>query len=250
MRTPDVPASGRRGAVAVAVVGVAAVVVGIAALTLPRDDSSQPPPAAAPGGSSGSTIEVDLGPADPAALRGCAGEGFVADPAQAEVLYGVLQRGQDEDTSVLVVRNPAGDVRVCDAAETGSPAVEPLPTASADRPVVFLTNGGATWDCDGEALDGYRSATWLLVHDSVARVEQRFVVDGTPGPWFSTAATGGIAHLPSWLGPQPAGVAIVSEQRALDAEGVVVPQETWPSSERLVGCPEGASDGEGDAQIL
>lgn len=253
MRTPEQPAGGRRGGIAiVAALSVAAVVVGIAAISVPRGDEPGAAASNPPAETSDSVIEVDQGTADPKALAACLDESFAADPAEAEVLYGVGQLGQDGDTPALVVRNAAGEVRVCDAAEIGPPAVEPLPTVSEDEPLAFLTNGSATWDCDGDVLSGYQATTWLLVHDGVARVQQRFVVDGTAGPWFSAGVDGGIAHLPAWLGPQPDGVEIVAEQRALDADGAVVPQKVWPQRQSLVGCPRGATDGDGDgdAQIL
>ncbi len=251
MRTPDLPAGGRRGGIAiVAALSVAAVVVGIVAVGSPSEDGAPPRSSTPSAGSSDPVIEVDRGNVDPAALAACADATFAADPAEAEVLYGVGQLGQDGDAPALVLRNPAGEVRVCDAAETGPPAVEPLPRASEDQPVAFLTNGSASWDCAGDVLSGYQTTTWLLVHDGIDTVQQRFVVDGTAGPWFSAAVRGGIAHLPAWLGPQTEGAEIVTEQRVLDPDGGVVPQDVWPRRQPLVSCPDGASTDDGDAQIL
>jgi hypothetical protein len=260
MRTPHLRAGGRRsGAVIVAGLAVAAVSVGFAAISLPGTPGTEPRPASttrAPDAagstpSDASVIEVDHGPtSDPDAVAACAGDGFVDDPAEAEVLYDVVQRGPAGTSPVLVLRNAAGDLRLCDIAGADRAAVLPVPAEG--EPVGFLSSGSQAWDCDGRVLSGFRSTTWLLVGDQVIQAQQRFVVDGTPGPWFSTRAVGGIVHLQTWLGPQTQDVEIVAEQQVLDAAGEVVRQDTWPATQRLAGCPmgDGSGDDGGDVQIL
>jgi len=240
MRTPDMPAGGRRtGAVIVAALTVAAVVVGVAAISLPGSSPDRSPQPAS-SDSAVSVIDLDQGPgADPEAVASCAGPDFASDPETSEVLYDVVQLAAAGTSSVLVLRNPEGELRLCDMAGADAPAVLPLPEATEADPVAFLSNGTAAWDCDGMALGSYRSTTWLLVADGVERVEQRFVVDGAPEPWFSTQAVDGIAHLQTWLGPLPEGVRIAVEQRALDAAGEPVEQDTLPSRAPLPGCTTG-----------
>ena len=46
---------------------------------------------------------------------------------------------------------------------------------------------------------------WLSVDGAVATVQQRYVVGGTPGPWFRAGARDGIVHLQSWLDGHGAG---------------------------------------------
>jgi hypothetical protein len=255
MRTPDQPAGGRRkGAVIVAALTVAAVVVGIAAIRFPGDSSVSPSssPASSPSATTSSQpdtslIDLDQGSGtDPAAVEACAGQGFADDPADVEVLYDMVQKSPQSTTPVLLLRNPDGDLRLCDLAGDDVPAVLPLPSAEPAEPVAFLTNGSSAWDCDGPVLGSYRATTWLVVDEQVDLVQQRFVVDGSPGPWFSTRVLGGYAHLQTWLGPQPEGVEIVTEQRVLDDAGDPVQQSALPARQVLPGCAETG----GDAEIL
>lgn len=253
-RTPDLPAWSRRsGAVIVAAVAVAAVVVGMAAVLWPGGSDSDPGPTATPTSSQGagpgdagtSVVVVDHGPTDDAgAVAACAGTGYADDPAGIEVLYDVVQDAPGTTTPVLLLRNADGDLRLCDMTGPDSPATLPLPKASPDDPVVPLTNTDEAWDCDGTVLAGFRTATWLSVDPSVAGVAQRFVVGDTPGPWFRTAAVDGIAHLQTWLGPQEEGAEVVLEQRALDAAGDPVTGAGWAGSRTIAGCETG-----GDVQI-
>ena len=255
MRTPDQPAGGRRkGAVIVAALTVAAVVVGVAAIRFPGDPSVSPSssPASSPSVTTSadpdtSLIDLDQGSgADPAAVEACAGEGFADDPADVEVLYDMVQK------------SPRARPRCCcSATPTATCGCATWPATTCRRysrsrrptpaePVVLLSNGSGAWDCDGPVLGSYRATTWLVVDEQVDLVQQRFVVDGSPGPWFSTRALGGYAHLQTWLGPQPDGVEIVAEQRVLDDAGDPVQQSALPEREVLPGCGETG----GDAEIL
>jgi len=141
----------------------------------------------------------------------------------------------------LNVRNAAGDLRLCDAAGPDSPAVVPVPEVSDRSPVAFLTNGRAAWDCSGRTVDGYTSTLWLAVGSRVDRVEQRYVVDGEPGPWFGTTARNGYAHLQTWLtGPVTGAATLGVQQRVLDADGAPVAQDALPTNRQpLPGCRDG-----------
>ena len=77
----------------------------------------------------------------------------------------------------------------------------------------------------------------------VAKVQQRFWVDGVAGPWFETTAQDGYAHLQSWLkGPEPAGTHYAEQFRVLDAGGADVPQDALPTRRSaLTGCSAGGS---------
>lgn len=242
MRTPDLPAGGRRtSAVVVAALTVAAIVVGVAAVRLQGSSPVRSPAGSVSAASRppahASVIELDQGPGDdPAAVAACAGDDLAKDPSDVEVLYDMEQRSPEGTTAVLVLRGDDGDLRLCDLAGADAPGVLPLPTASPAEPVVFLSPGSGVWDCDGLVLSGYRSTTWLAVDPAVAEVEQRFVVDGSPGPWFRTVPADGIAHLQAWLGPQPEGVRIVVEHRVRDATGESVEQSALPARQELPGC--------------
>lgn len=252
-RPPDLPAQRRRsGAVIVAALTVAAVVVGVAAVMWPGGSDGAGPtatPTSAGGSGSGdpdaTVVLVDHGPTDdPGAVAACAGTGYADDPAEIEVLYDVEQDAPGTTTPVLLLRNAAGDLRLCDMTGPDSPATLPVPEASSDDPVVELTNTDEAWDCDGTVLTGFRTATWLSVDPAVASIAQRFVVGGTPGQWFSTAPVDGVAHLQTWLGPQVEGAEVVLEQRALDASGEPVGRTSWDGSRTIAGC-----EGGGDVQI-
>ncbi|QNN54068.1 hypothetical protein [Nocardioides mesophilus] len=247
--------------VLLAALAVGAVLLGGTLLLQPgegrdgaRPEASGGPASAAPTGSSGTgpaaaaegSIDLDLGLADAAAVTGCLDglAGFATDPTAVQVRYGMQQRSATGSTPVLVLENADGDLLLCDAFGSDRPAQLPVPAASEDRPVAFLSSGRSAWDCDGDAVTGYTSSTWLAVSGAVARVEQRYVVDGAAGPWFTTAPHDGIAHLQTWLGPQPAGTALEVESRVLDAAGDPVPQSTLPAGPApLTGCAGG------DAQI-
>jgi hypothetical protein len=238
------------GAVVAVVLAVAAVLVGASALahedTEPAPTAAAPAPAPAPV----ATTDLDRGPVSDADVAACASGGFAADPSSVEVLYGVRQLSADGDVPVLLLRNAAGDLRFCDVAGPDAPAQLPLPAASAGEPVVFLTNGRKSWDCSdsgdgrdgpGSPVEGYTATTWLAVGPEVATVQERFWQDGEPGPWFSTAASGGYAHLQTWItGPVPATTRLGVQTRVLDADGRPVAQSALSRGRvPLAGCTDG-----------
>jgi len=185
-----------------------------------------------------SVIDLDLGATDD--LTSCLSPDFASDASSVTVLYGVQQRRLDGEGPVLVLRNAAGDLRLCDASGPDSPAESPLPTASPETPVAFLSTGRSAWTCAGSSrtLDRFEQTTWLATSPAVATVGERYWVDGTPGPWFETSAVGGYAHLQTWLeGPEPAGTVFAQQYRVLDADRHVVRQSALPTTRAaLPGC--------------
>jgi hypothetical protein len=251
----DLPAPAhRRGPTIVAALAVAAVAVGFAAVSFSDGSAPDDGPAATMTSSSqpdgdGDVLELDHGPSDDqAAVAACAGDGFADDPADVEVLYDVLQESPDGTTPVLLLRNADRELRLCDMTGPDAPATLPLPQADHDEPVVELTNNDRVWSCDADVLTGFRATTWLSTAPEVAEVAQRFVVDGTPGPWFSSTPVDGVAHLQSWLRfdqvPQQADAVIHLEQRARQADGTAV-DSGWAGRQRIAGC---TGDG-GEVQI-
>ena len=128
--------------------------------------------------------------------------------------------------------------------EWGTAPEDRPPSASDAEPVVFL-NARASWDCTRARLDRYTAATWLALDDRVATVRQRLWVDGEPGPWFTTAAVNGFAHLSAWEdGPLPEGTELAAQYEVLDADDAVVAQTALPTEPAEVGWCE-----DGDVQI-
>lgn len=219
---------------------VAALVLGAAALralSAGRDGSSarvvaSPSSAESPAG----VTDIDVGPTDARERAACAAPGY------DDVLYAERQLHFGGTSGVLVLRNAAGDLRLCDRFGSDTPAEAPLPTPSEQDPVVFLSNGRAAWTCDGTTLRRFEQSTWLSVSPVVATVRERFWVDGVPGPWFETAAQGGYAHLQTWLqGPEP-DAKYAQQFEVLDADGTAVPQTALPTGkEPLPGCTRGGS---------
>ncbi len=252
MRAPDAPADARRTTVMVtAALAVGAIVVAgsAAGFALAGPDTG---PDTDDDDASSSTqdavaaavpdLDLDLGPvADPmAAAAKCLGE----DSSSAQALYAVEQRTESGAVPVLVLDRGDGDLLFCDMDGMDRPAVMPVPTATDSDPVAFLTNGRLSWDCDCMILKRHTSTTWLSVADEVAEVQQRYWVDGEAGPWFTTAAQDGYAHLQAWLTGPPEKADLQMEQRVLDSAGEPVSQSTIPTAKQpLAGCSGG------DAQI-
>ena len=241
----SLPSRRHVGAVVGAVVAVAVIVGGAAVAGLgakdPRGTASPAGPASPASRGAHPALDLDLGELSAAdALAACSTEAFAAG-GDVRVLYAVRQATEHGESPVVLLRNAAGDLRLCDAAGPDAPAVLPVPEASAAAPVAFLTNGRAAWDCSGTTVDGYTATLWLAVGAQVDRVELRYVVGGTPGPWFSTTARNGYAHLQTWLtGPIPHGAALGVQQRVLDATGAPVAQDALPTQRRpLAGCRDG-----------
>jgi hypothetical protein len=227
----------RRGVVAA--VAAALAVTGLAACGNASDPETTPVPEPTVLGEQ--VFALDLGAVpDEEALSVCSSPKFAKD-GPVEVLYGVRQATEDGAVPVVLLRNDEGDLRLCDVEGPDSPSQYPVPVASEAQPVVFLTNGRAAWDCTGQKLERYTSTTWLAVGPEVATVEQRFVVDGAEGPWFSTEPVDGYAHLQTWeVGPLPKRTDLTVETRVLDAEGEPVPQDALPVGAREVGwCEDG-----------
>lgn len=252
MRT-DLPAPARRrGPAVVAALAVAAVAVGFASVSLPGDERAANPSAGSTA-DDGDVLQLDRGPSDDeAAVAACAGDGFADDPAAVEVLYDVLQESPDGTTPVLLLRRTdtaRRELRLCDMTGPDAPATLPLPQADHDEPVVELTTGDRVWTCDAEVLQGFRATTWLSTAPEVAEVAQRLVVDGRPGPWFSSTPVDGVAHLQAWLRfdqvPQQPDAVIRLEQRALAEDGTPV-DTRWSGRQRIAGC---TSDTGGEVQI-
>lgn len=228
------------------VVLVAAVVLGVGSL---RATTGSDPGAERPGAvvqtSTEPVTDLDLGPTTPDDVTACLASGFATGPAEVEVLYGVRQRRLGGSSPVLVLRNAAGSIRLCDQFGGDSPSQAPVPTASAEDPVVFLSNGRAQWSCadSTRVLDRLQKSTWLGVSPAVATVQQRYWVDGVPGRWFQTHARHGFVHLQSWLeGPQPATVKLAEQYRVLDKQGDAVRQSALPTRRsHLPGCSAGGS---------
>jgi hypothetical protein len=191
------------------------------------------------------TVDIDLGDTTPADVTACLTPDFATSADQVEVRYGEQQSTSSGRTPVLVLRNQAGELRLCDVFGGDSPAEAPLPAADRSNPVVFLSNGHSAWSCQGtdKVLKKFQMTLWLSVAPQVRTVQQRFWVNGVPGPWFSTTAKGGYAHLQSWLeGPEPAGTRFAVEYRVRDASGDAVPQSALPTGRKpLPGCSSGGS---------
>ena len=229
---------------------VAALVLGAGSLKslLSGADGVATPAASAPATNASadpSRTDLDLGATNADDVTACLTPGFATDVDSVDVLYGVRQQRLGGSSSVLVLRNADGDVRLCDQFGGDAPSEAPQPTATASRPVAFLSTGRSSWTCAGttRVLQKFEQSTWLVVAPEVATVQQRYVVGGVAGPWFETAAAGGYAHLQTWLeGPEPAGTTYTQEFRVLDADGNEVAQDALPTDPaELAGCPEGGS---------
>lgn len=192
-----------------------------------------------------SRTDLDLGSTSADDVTACLTPSFATDADSVDVLYGVRQQRLGGSSSVLVLRNAAGDIRLCDQFGGDAPSQAPLPTATSSRPVAFLSNGRSSWTCAGttRVLQKFEQSTWLVVAPEVATVQQRYWVGGVAGPWFETRAQGGYAHLQTWLeGPEPAATTYTTQFRVLDAAGDKVDQDALPTDPgALTGCPGGGS---------
>jgi len=191
------------------------------------------------------TVAIDRGATTQADVASCLTPEFATDAGQVDVLYGEVQATSSGTAPVLVLRNQAGDLRLCDVFGGDVPAEAPVPAATQADPVVFVSNGRSAWSCEGtdKVLKSFQMTSWLSVSSDVRTVQQRFYVNGVPGPWFTTSAHGGYAHLQSWLeGPEPASSRYAVEYRVLDASGAVAPQKALPTGKKpLPGCTSGGS---------
>ena len=235
----------RRAASVVGIVAmVAGLVLGAAALRAVTDDVTDEPRSGAFAASSDGADSLDVGDVTSDDVVACLAPDFAVDPQEVDVLYGVQQRRLGGTNAVLVLRNSVGDIRLCDQFGGDHPSQAPLPKASPETPVEFLSNGRSEWSCTGGTLDRLLKSTWLAVSPDVATVRQRYLVDGQPGRWFDTEVQNGYAHLQSWIkGPHPAGTSYAEEFRVLDEAGNAVPQDALPTEPTaLPGCPaEGGS---------
>jgi hypothetical protein len=230
---------------AVPVLGISALVAGLAigasslgALTAARSPRGG---GVAAQSAAQQADSLDVGTTNPDDVVACLAPGFAVAPREVEVLYGVQQRRPGGTNAVLVLRNEAGELRLCDQFGADRPSQAPVPTASREHPVDFLSDGRTEWSCSGTTLERLRMSTWLVVAPDVATVRQRFVVDGDPGRWFDTEAENGYAHLQTWItGPHSDGTSYAEEFRVLDKAGNAVEQDVLPTEpSALSGCPAG-----------
>lgn len=246
-RNDAAPVRARRGQVVAVVLAVGALLLGIGAVKVlaPGGAEDRPASAARLAGASpasGDTIGLDLGPVTQADVAACLAPGFAGDPAEVTVVYGVEQRTHDGSVPVMVLRNQAGQIRLCDQFGGDYPAEAP-PEATAAKAVAFLSSGRRDWNCEQRTrtLRRFTMTEWLSTSPEVDALRLRFVVDGVPGPWFTTRPVDGHAHLLGWLdGPLARGARLAVQQRVLDVHGSPVTQTTLPRSQRLPGCSGGS----------
>jgi hypothetical protein len=189
------------------------------------------------------TVELDLGLPTLESLRSCLSPGFATTRIDVTVLYAMQQQTRDGEAPALLLRNRAGDVRMCDIDGIDSPGEAPVPLPDAGQPVTFVGTGRSTWTCDDELTSRFLATQWLAVASEVADVRVRYHVDGTPGPWFVTKRAGGYVHLQAWIdGPDPADTRYAVEYRVLDTDGNAVPQDVLPTRPTsITGCPAGST---------
>jgi hypothetical protein len=177
------------------------------------------------------------------AINACSSSAFASDKSDVRVLYGVSQRTRKGSVPVVVLKNAAGDYRLCDVYGADSPSALPVGKASAKKPVAYFSSGRRVWTCapHHNKLKRFTTSQWLSVGRSVDRVSWRFFVNGAPRPWFTTKAYDGLAHLQIWLnGPLAAHKRLAVKERVLDAAGYVVKQSAIPTRrQHLSGCKGG-----------
>jgi hypothetical protein len=222
---------------------VGSLVLGTAALRSLQDDPDAGPLAASPTATASdpSVVDLDLAPTTQDDVTTCLTPGFATDVDSVDVLYGERQQRLGGSSAVLVLRNAAGDVRLCDQFGGDAPSEASDPAATPTRPVDYFSTGRSSFTCAGttRVLQKLEQSVWLVVAPEVATVQQRYWVGGVPGPWYSSDAQGGYVHLQTWLeGPEPAGTTYAQQFRVLDADGAAVEQSTLPTEQsRLSGCP-------------
>ena len=226
----------REAAVAVA---VACLVVLVSWLGSRGGGDKAPAPSDTPTALSSSpqngVVNLDVSPdVTPDEVEACLTPEFASHSDEVEVLYAERQRTETGDQPVLVLRNGADELRLCDSFGGSAPSVAPVQYADAAHPVRFLSNGRQSWDCDGTRLTGFTISHWLSVNDVVDRVDLRFVSDGVTGPWYVSQAQNGFVHAHGWLREQTPEAKVAIEVRILDSAGSVVPQSTMPTEPQPV----------------
>lgn len=191
-----------------------------------------------------SVVSLDVSrKVSPGEIEACLTDSFAKNPKRVDVLYEQIQKSEQGDVAVLILRNRAGDLRLCDSFGGDAPSVAPIAYADDVDPVRFLSNGRQSWKCDGTRLAGFAISHWLSVGDAVDRVDLRFVVDGATGRWFSSEADNGFAHVHGWLPAQNDGAMVQVQTRVLDADGAAVEQNALPTAPRgIAGCTGGDID--------
>src|SRR5262245_47528554 len=231
----------REAAVAVAIACVLLVVAWVANL---GSEAAPPRPdgvstlASSP---DDSLVDLDLrGDVPAGAVEACLTPAFASSAAEVTVLYAKSQKTNGGTTPVLVLRNRAGELRLCDSFGGDAPSVAPVRRATSADPVRLLTAGRQAWDCDGNRLAAFTLSSWLSVAPKVHRVDARFLIDGTAGPWFTTQPQRGLAHLHAWLSEQNDGAEVAVQTRVLDKSGSLVDQAALPlKPQQIAACTGG-----------
>lgn len=236
---------GRREAiVAVAVACLVLLVSWVASRSVTQPDTPTAGLSSSPAPDSVTPLDVD-GQVSDDQIRRCLTRGFAPSLAEVEVLYSTIQKTETGTSPVLILRNPDGDLRLCDANGGDYPSQLPIEYADAANPIRHLTNGRMGWNCEGTAIEAFTVTRWFSVAPVVDRVELRFVVDGAAGPWFSAKAEDGFVHVHGWLNQQQAEAAVHLQVRVLDAEDQNVTQAEIATAPQ----PVMACDGN-DVEIL
>lgn len=231
---------GRREA-AVATV-VAALLVMVSWLAGQLGDGNEAPDAGLAASASADVNELDVsGNVTDEDILACLTRPFARSLDEVTVLYSTIQQVEGGEAPVLVLRNTAGELRLCDSNGGDYPSVAPVEYADAATPVRYLANGRMAWDCDGTKLTGFQVTQWYSVAPAVDRAELRFIIDGTTGPWFSAKASGGFVHVHGWLGEQTDGAKVELQSRLLDANGASVAQNEVPTDAQPVMDCDGRS---------
>ena len=191
-----------------------------------------------------SIFDIDISSAVTADdIQKCLTDSFATSTADVEIRYAELQKSERGDVPVLILSNEHGDLRLCDSFGGDAPSVSPIDYADQSHPVTLVSNGRQAWDCAGTRLSGYSISHWLSVDSEVAKVQMRFVVNGSSSPWFSSAAQNGFVHLHAWLTDQDAGSSLLVQVRVLDSSDDLVRQSAFSTDPQLMtGCENGSID--------